>query len=247
MLTDTRQEKILSYLKEHVTSTVKELAAALYVSDATIRRDLTEMQNLGLLKRSHGGAVLLETADEISIFVRMAENAKEKEAAATKALAHLPTDFKTVFLDSSSTVLALAQRMDLSNKTVVTNGLQTVLHLAKIRGINLIMPGGSLSTTGISITGSWTNNLLSEFRYDLMLASCAAITDRSIYETSLDQREIKRTVFDRSDCHILIADHTKFSKTGAYRFQDLSAFDKIVFDELTEAQRAAFADLPVIC
>lgn len=247
MLSNTRQNKILAYLKEHMSATVRDLASALYVSDATIRRDLIEMQNLGLLKRSHGGAVLLEAADEISIFVRMTENAKEKEVAATKALRHLPRDFKTVFLDSSSTILALAQRMNLYDRTVMTNNLQTALQLSKIKGINLLIPGGSVSSTGVSVTGSWTNTLLSEFRFDLFLSSCAALDEKFAYETAIDQREVKRTVFDRSECRILIADHTKLEQKGAYEFKELSAFDKIILDRATEDELARMKGLPVIC
>lgn len=107
---------------------VKNLAASFYVSEATIRRDLKEMQAMGLIERSHGGAVLPENAEEVSIFVRIGKNAKEKERAATNALKILPEfTFKSVFVDSSSTALALAERMDLSYKTVVTNNLQTAM------------------------------------------------------------------------------------------------------------------------
>lgn len=247
MLDSTRQNKILSYLKHNTSATVKELAGALYVSDATIRRDLTEMQSLGLLKRSHGGAVLLEPADEISIFVRMTENAKEKEVAATNALKRIPSDFKTVFFDSSSTILALAQRMNLSDKTVMTNNLQTAMQLSKIKGINLLIPGGVIMTTGASVTGSWTNTLLSEFRFDLMLTSCAALDAQNVYETSIDQREVKRTAFAHSARRILIADHTKFPKQETYVFQPLNKFDEIIFDTLTEKQYDSLRGLPVYC
>ncbi len=247
MLDSARQDKILSYLKNNVSATVKELAAALYVSDATIRRDLTEMQSLGLLKRSHGGAVLLEPADEISIFVRMTKNAKEKELAATNALKYIPTDFKTVFFDSSSTILALAQRMNLSDKTVMTNNLQTAMQLSRVKNINLLIPGGVIATAGASITGSWTNTLLSEFRFDLMLSSCAALDPQNAYETSIDQREVKRTAFEHSSRRILIADHTKFPRRETYVFQSLSAFDQIIFDTLTEKERDSLRGLPVFC
>ncbi len=246
MLTNERHDKILSILTKNYSATVRDLAKELFVSTATVRRDLEEMQNLGLLRRSHGGAVLNETADEISIFVRMTENARQKELAATRALKCLPIEFNTVFLDSSSTVLALAQRMNLTDKTVVTNNLQTVLQLSKIKGINLIIPGGFISKTGNSVTGSWTNSLLSEFRFDLMLTSCAAITATGAYETSIEQRDVKRTAFERSACRILIADRTKFRAHGAYLFENLARFDKIVFDSLTEDERAALAGLPVI-
>ncbi len=205
------------------------------------------MQSLGLLKRSHGGAVLLEPADEISIFVRMTKNAKEKELAATNALKYIPTDFKTVFFDSSSTILALAQRMNLSDKTVMTNNLQTAMQLSRVKNINLLIPGGVIATAGASITGSWTNTLLSEFRFDLMLSSCAALDPQNAYETSIDQREVKRTAFEHSSRRILIADHTKFPRRETYVFQSLSAFDQIIFDTLTEKERDSLRGLPVFC
>lgn len=240
-----RQDQIFNYLKEKTSATVKELAAAMYVSDATIRRDLIGMQNLGLIKRTHGGVVLLDAADEISLFVRITEHAKEKEAAATKALRYLPAEFRTVFLDSSSTVLALAQRMNLTEKTVMTNNLQTAIMLSKIKGINLLIPGGAVSATGASVAGSWTNAQLSDFRFDLMLSSCAALDCSCAYETSLEQREIKRTVFEHSAFRMLVAGHSKFSAKGAYCLKELSAFDRIVLDEIGEEERKKLEGLPV--
>ena len=245
MLNDLRQDKILSYLKEHTSATVKELAAALYVSDATVRRDLSRMQELGLLRRSHGGAVILQEADEVSLFVRINENAKAKERAASRALKEIPKDFRSVFLDSSSTVLALAQRLDLSHKTVMTNNLQTAMLLPRSQDMNLMIPGGSIYPVGNSVMGSWTNSLLKDFSFDLMLCSCAAVADKNAYETSIEQREIKRTVFDRSECRILVCDRSKLGRRGTYLFEPLSAFDKVVFDELTEAERAALEGAPL--
>ena len=102
-----RQNEILKVLREKKSAGVAALAQDLYVSEATIRRDLAEMKSMGLIERSHGGALLPEDADEISIFFRMEKNAEEKERAATKALPHIPS-FKSVFVDSSSTALALA-------------------------------------------------------------------------------------------------------------------------------------------
>ena len=113
-----RQNEILKRLKENKTASVNELAKTLFVSEATIRRDLAEMKSMGLVERSHGGALLPENAEEMSIFFRMEKNANEKERAATKALPYIPS-FKSVFIDSSSTALALAERLDLSFKTVV--------------------------------------------------------------------------------------------------------------------------------
>ena len=79
-----RQNEILRQLKENKSAAVAALAKDLYVSEATIRRDLAEMQSMGLIERSHGGALLPENAEEISIFFRMEKNASEKERAATR-------------------------------------------------------------------------------------------------------------------------------------------------------------------
>ena len=118
MALSERQNDILRILKDQKSVGVTALAKALYVSEATIRRDLTEMKSMGLVERSHGGALLPENAEEVSIFFRMEKNANEKERAATKAILHLPP-FKSVFIDSSSTALALAERIDLNFKTLL--------------------------------------------------------------------------------------------------------------------------------
>ena len=80
MLTLERQEKIIEYLKVRKSEKTSALAKALYVSEATIRRDLIEMEKLGLVRRSHGGVVLFENSnDEPSIVIRMNEMAQEKQ------------------------------------------------------------------------------------------------------------------------------------------------------------------------
>ncbi|MBO5736583.1 MAG: DeoR/GlpR transcriptional regulator [Clostridia bacterium] len=224
-----RQNEILKWLKENKTAGVNELAKALFVSEATIRRDLAEMKSMGLVERSHGGALLPENAEEISIFFRMEKNANEKERAATKALPYIPS-FKSLFIDSSSTALALAERLDLSFKTVVTNNLQTAIQLSKKPNLNLILLGGNVHFNTNSATGSWTARQLEDFAFDLMISSCAAVIGDATFERSLDQKEIKRAAFMRCKQKILLIDHTKFSAHGTYRLAALSDYDLVVTD-----------------
>lgn len=224
-----RQNDILKLLKEQKKAEVNELASALYVSEATIRRDLTQMQNMGLIERSHGGAILPENAEEISMFFRMERNANEKERAATKAIPYLPY-FQSVFLDSSSTVLALAERIELKHKTVLTNSLHTALQLSKIPNVNLILLGGSVQFNTNSAIGSWTARQLKDFSLDLMISSCKAIVGSAAFESSLDQKEIKRTAFEQCRKHVLIIDHTKFSAHASYKLNELSEYDFVATD-----------------
>ena len=224
-----RQNEILRKLKENKSASVSELAKDLYVSEATIRRDLAEMKSMGLIERSHGGALLPENSEEISIFFRMEKNASEKERAATKALPHIPP-FKSVFIDSSSTALALAERIDLNFKTVVTNNLQTAMQLSKKPNVTLILLGGTVHYNTNSATGTWTARQLDDFAFDLMLCSCAAVLDGNTYERSIDQKELKRAAFERSQKRVLLLDHTKFQSHGAYRLTKLEDYDLVVTD-----------------
>lgn len=225
---------ILEYLKKHKTATVERLSSELYVSEATIRRDLNEMQKLGQIERSHGGAVLVEKADEISIFVRQIKNAKQKERAASAALKHMP-EFNTVFIDNSSTCLALAERLNLAHKTVVTNGLQVALSVARHDGVTLIMPGGEIKYNTTAVLGSTAVGALNGCRFDLALTSCTALDAEGCYEGSLDSMQIKRTALYNSKRRILIFDKTKIGNTAAFRTCELKSFDMLVTDAEDEA------------
>lgn len=224
-----RQNEILQILKGNKKAGVGELSKLLFVSEATIRRDLAEMQNMGLVERSHGGAVLPENSEEISMFFRMERNASEKERVATKALPYIPP-FKSVFIDSSSTAFALAERMELAGKTVVTNNLQTAVQLSKKPNVTLILLGGTVQFNTNSSTGSWTAKQLEDFTFDLMLSSCSAVLNGAAHERSLDTKEIKRKAFERSAKRVLLIDHTKFSAHGTYRFEPLSSYDLVCTD-----------------
>ena len=228
-MVNERHDLIMEILKEKKTANVKALAKTLFVSEATVRRDLAEMQTMGLIKRSHGGAILPDNAQEVSIFVRMNENAREKEKSASSAILRLP-DFQSVFIDSSSSALALAERIDLRFKTVVTNNLQTAILLSKKRDINLILLGGSVQYNTISATGAWTARQLGDFSFDLMISSCAAITGTEVLERSIEQKEIKLSALARSKKRVLIVDHTKFSAQGTYRLASLADYDLIATD-----------------
>lgn len=224
-----RSLSILEYLKKNKTATVEELSSFLYVSAATIRRDLNEMQKLGQIERSHGGAVLVEGADEISIFVRQIKNAREKERAASVALKHLP-DFSTVFIDNSSTCLALAERMNFARKTVVTNGLQVAMSIARHDGATLIMPGGEIKYNTTAVLGTATVGALNDCRFDLALTSCTALDGDGCYEVSLDSMQIKKAALTRSKKRILIFDRTKINTTAAFRTSELGGFDCLITD-----------------
>ena len=224
-----RFQQILDYLKKNNSASVEQLAEMLYVSVATVRRDLAELQKRGQIKRSHGGAVLMEGADEVSFFIRQVKNAHEKQAAANVALRHMP-EFQTVFIDNSSTCLALAERMELSHKTVVTNGLNVAMRIARHDDVNLIMPGGEVKFNTTAVHGSMTANCLNNFRFDLSVISCAAVDNEGSYEFSVESMEIKKTALARSKNKVLVFDSTKVGTTAICKTASLDDYDHIFTD-----------------
>jgi len=230
MILNERHKEILSVIKTRKNVSVKELSSTLFVSEATVRRDLTEMQRLGLLERTHGGAVVSGNAEEISHFVRIVKNAKEKEIIASHTLSLLP-QYSSIFIDGSSTALALAERMNLEHKTVITYNLQTALQLSKKSNVNLIILGGSVHYNTASALGSWTVQQVNEFHFDLLINSCGAIHENEVLEPTTDQKMIKQNALKKSTFKILLADHSKFSRIAPYCSSTLSDYDLIVTDQ----------------
>lgn len=224
-----RKEEILALLKANKTASVEELATKLYVSPATVRRDLTEMQKLGLVERSHGGAVIVEGSDEISILIRKAKNSREKNIAVTTMLRHIP-EFSTVFIDNSSTCLALVERMSFAHKTVVTNGLHIALRLSQQDDVTLIVPGGVIHSNTSAVLGAMTTNTLNDFRFDLALLSCASVDDGGTWELSLETMELKKKALARSRQRYLVFDSTKLGAPATYRTAELKDYDLIATD-----------------
>lgn len=226
LFTSERFNMISDYLKEHNRATVDELSKVLYVSQATVRRDLNEMQKLGIIQRTHGGAVFVDNVDEVNIFVRIEKNTADKQKAVEIALDKIPM-FNTVFIDNSSTCLALAERMNFQYKTIITNGLQLAVKLSNKKDVKVIFLGGVIQYSSYSTDGSLATEMLDRFHMDLMLSSCAAIREDGTYEPTIETMQIKKAALMRSDKRILVVDKNKFGLSLPYRVQSLSYYDAV--------------------
>lgn len=237
MLTN-RQNEIIDYLRERKHAKIGEIAKHIYVSETTVRRELTELKRMGLIQRDHGGAVILDNADDISIGVRQIYKFEEKLTIAKMAERHLP-EYKTVFIDNSSTALMLAQRLNLKYKTVVTNGITAAMQLGKEEDTTVYLVGGRFNYSTSSLIGGETLREIEQMQFHLMLCSCTSINARGAFESSADQRDVKRAALQNSRYRILLADDTKFNDNSMYRTSRLSDFDEIY----TNAENAAISEL----
>ncbi len=233
MLTHERQQHIIDFLTKKKSATVAKLAKKLFVSQATIRRDLSDMEKQGLLKRSHGGAVLLESNNaESSLLVREQENIKEKKAIAELAVDFIRDNY-TVFMDSSSTVSNIIPLLKkFSSLTVITTGLKNAMLLSQGTDAKIYLAGGMVNSNSNSIVGSDTTVFLSRFNADICFVSCSGIDqDGQITDVSIEQSNIKNIMVNGSDIKVLLCDSGKFNAKYLCKSFTISDFDYILTDK----------------
>ncbi len=231
MLHVQRQQEILDRLRARKSVTVRALSEELYVSEATVRRDLTELAARGFLHRSHGGAILVEDdGGEISRFLRGEQNPEGKRRMAELTLPYL-TEGNSFFLDWSSSVRALAGVWEPSHRTVITPGLETALLFSRMRDVQVILPGGNVRYLSGAAGGALALRMLDDMRADVLVCSCGGLDlQGNISEGNADTAEMKGRMVRHSKRHILLADATKLGVFRAFRFATLADIDVLVSD-----------------
>ena len=234
MFASERREKILQLLQDKGRITVKELALSLNVSEATLRTDLTKMEQDGFLKRTHGGAVLNnDTDNDKSFSVREKKNIQEKTKIAEKAF-ELIEDEQCILLDASSTALALARNINNSSMrlTVVTSGIQTALELKDNPSITVILVGGVVTNGSTSIEGKLGISILDHVNIDIMFTSGSGYTVKNgLTDFNLYEVELKREMVKRSKKVVAIIDHSKIGKVSSSVFATSEEIDILISDE----------------
>jgi DeoR/GlpR family transcriptional regulator of sugar metabolism len=232
-LATERQDQIERFIREHRRATVGELSHFFEVSEPTIRRDLEKLESSGKVRRSHGGALALESAaPEPPVLQRLQVCAEEKFQIG-RAAAQLIQDGETIFLGSGTTTLEVARNLTgKKNLTVITNALTVANQLAGNEDITLILTGGVLRHSENSLTGHLVEKTLKEFRADKVIISIRSLslaeglTSDNFLETLTD-----RAILGFARQVILVADHTKFAKTSAVRVAPVTAIQTIVTDD----------------
>lgn len=233
MLSIERHEQILQILMEKKSVTVGELSKTMFVSDATIRRDLSQMEKERLIKRSHGGAVLFEsTNDETSILMREQENIKQKKIIAEIALKFIK-NHDTLFVDSSSTAgIVIPLLKNFKYISVITNGIKNSLYLSQNTDAKIYIAGGVVNNRSNSIVGTDTLDYLGKMNADVSLVSCSGISlENGVTESSYEQSHIKRVMIRNSKVKLVLCDSSKFDSTYLCRSLGLEEIDYLITDQ----------------
>ena len=233
MLTLERQEEILEILNSKKSATVEELASELFVSGATIRRDLATMEQKGLLKRSHGGAILFHSSAEESPFaIREQENTAAKRAIAALAFGLLKNG-DTVFLDSSSTVGYVIPLMNnLKYLSAITIGLRNALLLSQTNDIKIYIAGGQIKNHSNSVIGTDTFEYISRIHANIALISCTGADLNNFTDAEIEQSKLKQLMRKNSDKVAMLCDSTKFGKTFMCSDFTFDEIDYLITDKM---------------
>lgn len=233
LLKAERQNRIRGLVDDNGSVTVAEVSDHLGVSEATIRRDLEEMQARGWVYRTHGGAVRVERAlRQPPINHRLKMQSEEKQRIGQVA-AKLIQDGETIFLGSSTTVLEIARNIpDHLRLKVITNSVPIINELADHANIEMIVIGGAVRPSELSFVGYFAEEMVQEFRADKVFMGIRAVditngfTNDDVQESILD-----RKILTIAPQVIIAADHTKFGRVSTVLVGPVTAAHIIVTDE----------------
>lgn len=224
-----RHKNILELLKNEEYANIDYLCEKLYVSKSTIRRDLVDMEKKGLIVRYHGGVTLSNASNKDNSYkVRQEEHKAAKEYLAEETIKFV-YDNISIFVDSSTTVLALVPLLNrFKNLVIITNGLQTALELSEYQFIDTKVLGGDLLPGSTSMIGSRTTDEINNYNVDLCILSCKGMSEKGIYEASDFQAQVKNKMIRNSKKVILVCDSSKFDRSLLYKSADYVAIDTII-------------------
>lgn len=243
-----RQAQIRRMVEEQGQVTVTELSPLFNVSEATIRRDLEECSDRGWMRRTHGGAVKVERAGkEPPILERVNRNADSKERIGQKA-ADMIHDGETIFLGSGTTVLEIAKHLPYEiSLTVITNSLLLIDELVSRPNIEVIVIGGMLRRSELSMVGHIANQDVQEFRADrVFMGIRAADPTHGFTNDHLPEAVVDREILKIAPEIVFVLDHEKFAKVSSVLVAPANAIDIIITDdEAPEDVVSAFREMMI--
>ncbi len=231
MFAEERKTEILQLVKRGSPVTVTSLSQRFGVSESTVRRDLQELEDNGLIQRTHGGAISVQTGFEMSFQEKEVRLLAEKQQIATQAAA-LVNHGETVLLDSGTTTLEIARLLRTKKITVATNSMDIAQVFSEDDSVETILLGGTLRKNTRSLVGYLTNDVLRKMYFDkVFLAANGIDVEFGITTPNLTEAETKRNMLQAGKEKILVADHSKLGQRSLCRICGLEDIDLLITDQ----------------
>ena len=239
-----RKKDIIALLREQGFSSTQSLAQQLAVSQTTIYRYLTELEQEGLIRKEYGGVTLGRIAPDSVDFdahFREAEHQPEKHELARRAAA-LVESGDTVILDSSTTCVVFAQQLaqlDLRDVTLITNSARIVLAMRNQTDYRVICTGGTYLARHDTLVGSPAEEFMATVTANKCFISAYGVTPLACTDSDPADVRVKRIMLARAQTKILLADHSKFGRSTTFTVATPRELDLIVTDGVTSDETLA--------
>lgn len=229
--TNNRRNEITKLILSESEVRVKQLSQMFEVSMETIRKDLDFLDASGMVRKTHGGASIVNDYYQLPVDVKLQENVIAKRFIARRAL-DLIEDNSVIFLDAGSTTIQLAKLLKIKHGlTVVTNSL-VVADIALESNQHVICTGGVAQKRGKCLVGCYATSVLDTIHMDTIVTGSDGFKGMDGPTTfSLEEVEIRKHALRNADRKILICDASKFSKTSTYQFAKFEEYDYIITNE----------------
>ena len=234
-----RINKILNYIRLKGRGTVDELAKKFTVTKATIRRDLTFIENNYNLKRTHGGIILhINDESEFQFNKKYKQNYELKKAIA-KAAANFVNESMSVAIDGGSTNFYVAQEiLNINNLTIITNSLP-IIYSARNSNAEVITLGGTLRKKSLAMVGGMTVENIKSIKTNIgFLGTTGIDLEGNLFSPSMDEAVTKKSFMQSIDFKVVVFDSTKIGITSLSKFGNIAEFDLVLTnDNITPSQK----------
>jgi DeoR family transcriptional regulator of aga operon len=237
MLKNERDKEILRQLLKDGEVTVEQLAERLETSPATIRRELSDLEGAGLLRRIHGGAIqvepmLYEPFRRLSSFSDHERIRASEKRRIGLAAAEMIRDGEIVALSAGTTTTQVGRSIhDRKQVTIVTNAINIAMELSHRVDLKIVMTGGTLNRNCFALTGPSGIESVSEMFYDQAFIGVDGIhAEHGLTSDSPELSAISRAIIQQSRKTVVVADHSKFGKVCKTLIAPVEKADLIITD-----------------
>jgi DeoR/GlpR family transcriptional regulator of sugar metabolism len=224
-----RSEQLLELVNQNKKIEVNRLAELLQVSKVTIRKDLTDLEQRGLLRRRHGYAII-NNPDNLSF--RLAQNYDTKIKIARAAAAQVAEN-ETIMIESGSTCALLAEQLGQQKKhvTIITNSYFIANFVEKFDSIETILLGGKYQPNAEVVVGPLAKMLLPNFHVkQLFVGTDGFAADTGFFGNDLMRAEIVQAMAQQAEQAIILTDSSKFKTLGVVKQLTLATVAAVITD-----------------
>lgn len=235
MYQEERMLKIVDYLQLHKRISVDDICEIFNVSRDTARRDLVKLEEHQKIIRTRGGALLPKLHhDPIGNYNERLLTVSEEKQVIGQLAASMVRDRDRIILDSSTTVQACAERLNVQECSVITNSINQADVLSGKDGVSIHLLGGRLQKEHRYVYGSSVIATLSHYFVDKAFIGIGGISAHGLSLIHEEDGMLKHQMMKQADQVIILADHSKFGINFPYRFADLSEVNIVITDRLPE-------------